>query len=933
MELAKLQNENAKLEQQLSVTKLRSEESSRDKNKYLSQVVHLQNEREIIVTDIKQLELKSVGDSALTPEQCGVEDVLLSLDRIRRSLDAKSSKSTSLEQTILKVKTSSQLLLTKADEAKKLVEKEKQKIIMEKEDAIRDRLNMEKKLEVLKEKLDSQISNDAKIIKDLEASILNQKLLNEHTISKLNDELHALQASYEKSRAAVDSLQDKIRNLTEDNEICKKKNYQLNSDLHDKCEEFEKIKNKLNVFTNKSFQNYGVQVRLPSNHRSISSQTDTLHVLDSMLEPDINESDKSLKKVTDTVSHPNTKHSSKPTENKPVSNILPRQHPHSLNEVQILTANVEPTFDFVRSSYLNYKIQRLSPGRLEQYSISNEEEPGTSRAQDDSFENANVDDPHLIDIYNRSIHSISSKVIENEEDTIASKLDSQSPGKSSAFTKYDYSNDYSINTESNNNNTYKDSMFVEPTSQQSTDADMFVIYKDSDSNYHGDKKKTQKPMTKIEQAEKIDESGSRKRHSNERKHKNQLKQGKERKLHITDNKTYLYGQEIDEDDKRKLNIKLPRVENDSRSIIATSEGDKKSLDSYTIGIYASPKQNSFTDMKLNRDLDITNLKQETPSLPTISTDGQYLDSYNSFKINFDEDESLQGNDRKHSKFRNTISENKGNPQKSDRRIQMLRTQIRHIKKPENEGNEENYEGDESHHKLSRVEANVFLIESDSNLSKTDRSEKPHLSNKKPKNFALDYILDTVKHEIDPESDHDVRKSKSDERFNLAKIREADSIPSKDSPLKVSSLEYKTISSPSRSFGIMSENTQSKFIVERSFMAKKDDLSDYESRIQYLTKALENTEKDYKKKLDAIKIQYDSNIKNILHEHNLGVKNIQGLHEQTLQDIMKIHENEVENLRTMSIEANRKAEKLEKENRSLKNKIQDHSSTNGLDEVG
>ncbi|KAL0894525.1 hypothetical protein ABMA27_013104 [Loxostege sticticalis] len=931
MELAKLQNENAKLEQQLSVTKLRSEESSRDKNKYLSQVVHLQNEREIIVTDIKQLELKSDGDSALTPEKCGVEDVLLSLDRIRRSLDAKSSKSTSLEQTILKVKTSSQLLLTKADEAKKLVEKEKQKIIMEKEDAIRDRLNMEKKLEVLKEKLDSQISNDAKIIKDLEASILNQKLLNEHTISKLNDELHALQASYEKSRAAVDSLQDKIRNLTEDNEICKKKNYQLNSDLHDKCEEFEKIKNKLNVFTNKSFQNYGVQVRLPSNHISISSQTDTLHVLDSMLEPDINESDKSLKKVTDTVSHPNTKHSSKATENKPVSNILPRQHPHSLNEVQILTANVEPTFDFVRSSYLNYKIQRLSPGRLEQYSISNEEEPGTSRAQDDSFENANVDDPHLIDIYNRSIHSISSKVIENEEDTIASKLDSQSPGKSSAFTKYDYSNDYSINTESNNNNTYKDSMFVEPTSQQSTDADMFVIYKDSDSNYHGDKKKTQKPMTKIEQAEKIDESGSRKRHSNERKHKNQLKQGKERKLHITDNKTYLYGQEIDEDDKRKLNIKLPRVENDSRSIIATSEGDKKSLDSYTIGIYASPKQNSFTDMKLNRDLDITNLKQETPSLPTISTDGQYLDSYNSFKINFDEDESLQGNDRKHSKFRNTISENKGNPQKSDRRIQMLRTQIRHIKKPENEGNEENYEGDESHHKLSRVEANVFLIESDSNLSKTDRSEKPHLSNKKPKNFALDYILDTVKHEIDPESDHDVRKSKSDERFNLAKIREADSIPSKDSPLKVSSLEYKTISSPSRSFGIMSENTQSKFIVERSFMAKKDDLSDYESRIQYLTKALENTEKDYKKKLDAIKIQYDSNIKNILHEHNLGVKNIQGLHEQTLQDIMKIHENEVENLRTMSIEANRKAEKLEKENRSLKNKIQDHSSTNGLDE--
>ncbi|XP_063839143.1 golgin subfamily B member 1-like, partial [Ostrinia nubilalis] len=938
MELAKLQNENSKLEQQLSVTRMKTEESSRDRNKYLSQVVHLQNEREIIVTDIKQLELKSVGDSALSPEQCSVEDVLVSLDRIRKSLEAKSSKSTSLEQTILKVQTSSQILLTKADEAKKLVEKEKQKIIMEKEDAIRDRLNMEKRLEELQNKLDTQISNDAKIIKDLEANILNQKLMNEHTISKLKEEL---QESYRKSVAAADSLKEKLQNLSEEKEKHEKLIEKLNSDFNDKCKELEELTRQLTEFTNKPIRNYGIQVRLPSNHRSVASQTDRMHIFDyensfPILEPDITSSDKSVKKNNGTVSHANIIQTTKPAENIPVSNILPRQHPHSLNEVQILTANVDPTFDFVKSSYLNYKIQRLSPGRLEQYSISNAEEPGSSHTQN-HIENDGLNDRHLVDIYNRSIHSISSKILENEEDHVATKPQSpHCPEKSSAFTAYNYTYENSIETESNKNNRYKDSLFIEPASQQSTDADLFVIYKDSDSNY-GDKKIGRKPMTTMEQAEMIAESVSSQQYSKENKRMNQHRQTKERKINFTDNDVYLEEEENDEDDsvKPKLNINLPRVENDSRSIVATSEGDKKSLDSYTLGIYPSPKQNSFTDMKRIRDLDFTTLKQDSPSLPTLSNDGnQYLDSYNSFRLNSDEEDLTQRLDRKNPNYTKNTSEYNESPQQPDRKIKI--TQNKKLKSNKNKTNEDNYKDDASHHKLSRVGADVYLIKSNSKIAEANDQNKNASSTKKSRNFALDYILDTVKREVDTDNVKffdavkDLRKSKSDERFNLGKIREnSDSIPSKHSPIKVSSLEYKTISSPSRSFGRISDKTHS--VVERSVMAKIDDLTDYEAKIQHLTKTLENTEKDYKKRLDAIKVQYDSNIKNILNEHNQGVRNIQGLHEETLQDIIKIHENEIENLRTMSIEANRKAEKLEKENRSLKTKIQDHSSTTGLDE--
>lgn len=935
MELAKLQSDNSKLEQQLSVTKLRTEESARDKNKYLSQVVHLQNEREIIVTDIKQLELKSVGDSSLSPDQCKVEDVLVSLDRIRKSIEAKSSKSSCLEQTILKVQTSSQLLLTKADEAKRLVEKEKQKIIMEKEDAIRDRLNMEKRVEELKNKLDNQISNDARIIKDLEANILNQKLLNDHNISKLKDELRALQASYKKSTSEVNALQEKVTQLAMDNEKFLKMNVKLSADLEYENKERESLQNKLEDLCNKSVRDSGTQVSDSNNYnKNVSVQTEGTYVYDyksscPILRPDITDQNDSggVKTNVETVPYVNIRKSSRQPETIPVTNLLPLQNPHTINEVQILTANIEPTFDFVRNSYLNYKMPRLSPGRLEQYSISNIDTPDNSSQITSKRDPNKVDinnDPNLIDIYNRSIDSVSSKVVENEVNNM-NKLSPYGPTKSIDYTGLDFTND-SADSVANNHNRYQDTSFIDPVSTASADdEDLFVIYKDSDNNY-----KENKPLTTMDQAEMIADAVSSNNYL--KKKRKESEQTKQQNNHRKEKKTYLPGSDLylkeendDDSIKPKLNINLPRVENDSHSIIATSEGDKKSLDSYTIGIYPSPKQNSFTDINLKREFELTNSRQGSPSLPTMSNDeNQTIESYNSLKLNSDEEINFAPGQHK-------IYDRS---QQAKKRIKISRSPTLRIvaNKEDNESEKDGV----SRHKLDRIGAEVYLIRSKSNLHNKDQRENNVTVIEQPRNFAMDYILDSVQREPSSSSpntyitDKELRKIKSDERFNTSQT--FDFVPSGHSPLKVSSLEYKTISNPSHSYSKITDKTQSKSVVERSIMATTEDISEYESRIKYLTKALENAEKDYKKRLDAIKVQYDMNIKNILNEHNQGVKNIQGLHEETLQDIIKIHENEIENLRSMSIDANRRAEKLEKENRSLKSKIQDHSSTTGLDEV-
>lgn len=925
MELAKLQSENTMLEERLSATKVRNEETARDQHKHLSQIMHLKNERDIIVTDIKQLEMSSVGDSALSPEKCDVEDILGSLDRIRIHLDARSSKSTSLEQTLINVQNSYQLVQTKTDEAKKIVEKEKQKIVNEKEEAIKDKISMEKQLIDLKEQLERQISQDRNVIKDLEAEILNQKLIIDKVtqstqiyISKLEDEMKSLQLLYENALQEITTLKNQLKILSEDKSKHMGIIERTANDLEEKIKEVALLNKALSELKREPGHNMSMQTSGTTN-RNVESQASNVIKYE--------ESEKShLKDKYDNL-HDNQDISLVQVNKARDKKSIPNNKNKVVNEVQILTANVDPTFDYVKSSYLNYKLKQLSPGRLEQYTISCGSEsdlknegfstpdenspsqfvpnPGNSSKVDPKNQNFKV-----IDIYNKkSMHTNSSKNIDNEDtenevdvNIVANQI--QSPNKSSGFTELGLTNE-SFATEINIHNEFKNNNLFGSTSEVSTDKDLFVIYTDSESNH--DKSNEKKGTWNSNgQSEIVVEAVTVQRNKNDlpKQHKKQRPSSKQSKKREIASDPFINpdDEEYEEDDsvKHKLKINLPRVENDSASIEA-SDAEKKSLDSYTMAIYPSTKAYSSSNYNAESHIQIQGDPLNTPSTHSIPNDQyQYKDATKP----------------KREKPRNI---NKKETVKSDK--------IRYTgQKPVNKDNlNENL----SHHKLSRVGADVLLIKSKENH--TEPNESNSSRQQQLKDFALEYIIDSHN---DPDNikTYDaakaVRRTRSDERLSLIKLPERSefSSPSRLSELKKSSTDYKTISSNTYS----KSTDRPKLYNECSVMVKLDTAEDYENKIRHLTKTLENIEKDYKKKIDAIKMQYDNNIKSILNEHNQGVESIQSLHEETLQDILKIHENEVENLRTMSIEAMRKADKLEKENKTLKNKMLDSSSC--LDEV-
>ncbi|XP_047042247.1 myosin-2 heavy chain-like [Helicoverpa zea] len=917
MEIAKLQQENSMLSEQLSVTKVQSEESSRDMFKYVSQIKHLQNEREIIVTDIKQLELKSVGDSVLAPNNCEIEEILSSLDRIRKSFDARTNKSSTLERTLLKVQTSSQLLLSKADEAKKIVEREKQKIIFEKEEAIRDRQNMETQLFDLRAMLEKQVADDKAIIVDLEATIANQTLITDRLkkstqdyIAKLKDELQTLKNLYQDSVEKISELQEKLHSVTEDKRKLNDMMEEIKTDLGNKSNEVSELQKQLEVLQKKTYRNMETQIQRKDLYQNVGCQTDTLEP-NIFYGSDINASkDIPKTKDFDFVDSIDMMELNKPPLDKRHTQLEMKLGSPLLNEVNILSAAVDqPTFEALKNSYIDYKMKRLSPGRFEQYSITcftdkeknenkattNTVERATKKTQKSAkrTENANTQSNNLIDIYNRrSMQTNSSKAIDESDNIVSSKMVSQSQGKSTGYPTRE-----SYETDSNLVSKYKDSKtYVESTSDKSTDKDLFVIYKDSESSYNNNnnnKKETKGTWSGKGHSEIVVEAVTVHPTKKGIAGDHPKNYGKE---------TFIFQEndENGEDDsvKHKLKIKLPRVETESPSLITASDIDKKSLDSYTLAIDSSQKRLSDSDTKINENLDSKKIKQDTPSMPTISNEDN-LGSYNSLGVGSDEDVVRP------MKSKALETDSGTSKHKNSKLARKKVTVTPHF-------------DSESHHKLSRVGADVLLL----------KAEK---EKKYPKvgNFGLEYIMDTMQAEVDPEGKYyagkEARKTRSDERFNLVKIREkTDSSPSRLSEFKISSTEYKTMSTNSKS-------SQPKSFVERSIMAKLDINEDYEVKISSLTKALENIEKDYKKKIEAIKMQYDSNIKSIINEHNQGVQSIQSLHEETLQDIIKLHENEVENLRSMSIEAMRKADKLEKENRALKTKVQDCGTTYSLDE--
>ncbi|KAI5639673.1 hypothetical protein NE865_07920 [Phthorimaea operculella] len=864
MELAKLHNVNAQLEEQLSVHKIRSEESFQDKHKYISQIVHLQNDWELIATDIKQLEISCIGDSNISPTSCGVEDILKSLDKIRKCIDARNSKSNSLEQTLQKVQNSSQLLLSKADEAKKLLEKEKQKIINEKEQAITDRLNMEKQLLELKVQLEEQTAQDADIIKDLKAEILNQKLiidkLNDTTgtyIANLKEEMQALEDVYQNSLAKIAELESKLEHMTEENDKTINILESVKTELKEKSKQVNSLQKSLNELKNKQMRNKDVQAEHRTQKKDTETQTETSS-FDKELGPDkirdnyvqdennvIPNKSLGLDKVRDNyVQNENTVKS-----NNTATTPEHKRKSQMLNEVQILTANIEPPLEIVKS-YVEYKRSKLAPGKLEQYSIST--------VTGDSL-SAN---PNLLDIYKRPIdmHSVSSKAIKAEGELAST----------SGLTS--------------SNSRYQDPL-TKLQQETSSDKDMFLIYKDSDSSYADSSSKgkdvhnRQQPI--LVEAVTISQDRDSKMVKSQRP--------TELKLH-------------DEDDNDRTN----NIRGESKNVIPHRPADleihnENNLDR-TTNISGESKR-----VRLHRpaELKIHN-ENDIDRTTSIHGESKLVRSHQPAELKIYNESDLD---------RTLNIRNSNKPSVGAMRSETVKdsnisydydtgTDASRSREKSNESNDQFNQdilNSKESQKLSRVDGDFVLFK-----DKLDQGN----------NFGLEYILDSVKQEISypekmPAVHKDLHKSFSDDLYQRMKSNSEN-----QTPLIFASSDDKTTSAQSKS----SDPSQSKLLKEQSVMVNIDPSDYYENKIRNLSQQLESAEKEHKKRISAIKAQYDSHIKNILNDHDQGVKSIQSLHEETLQDVIKFHENEVENLRSMSIEAMRKADKLQRDNRLLKSKL-------------
>ncbi|XP_037302567.1 uncharacterized protein LOC119192939 [Manduca sexta] len=780
---------------------------------------------------------------------------------------------------------------------------------------------MENQLENLKNTR-AKISRDQNVITDLQAEILNKDLIikkiNETTqtyISKLETEMQSLQELYKNSTEKITELQEKLINMSKDKnndvEVMKK----CKIALEKKSQEISDLQNELQILKNKSLTNIGVQTVYNQSRKNIASQTEASLAYTEYERSGIKD------KIMDDVDKERSKHSLIVLE----KTKLPKQIPPPVNEVQVLTANIEPTFDYVKSSYLNYKMKRLTQGRLEQCSISslwdkseNEFTPPSdlstqifSRSAEKIPNNliSNYDSPtthtNLIDIYNRqSMQTNSSKLMGNEIYSDAHKT-----------VKPSILSEFSINRkdgEAKNKITKRQKtsgIVAESTSNKSTDKDLFVIYRDSESS--------------------ITPRKSGRRGSTDKKGRSELLveavtvHPAEGKMYEAQNKNYMQSDSLMYDDneyeddsvKYKLNINLPRVQNDSPSVIASSEDDKKSLDSYNLGIYPSPRIVSSSTMNFKNESE--NIL-DTPSLPTIPNDKGLNSESEVFQPELSDNGTLGLPTKKQAKILyNNITK------LQDKRQNSINLGIQKIG---NESNSRRLKKESvSHYRLSRVGADVLLIKTDNDY-KTSENENNVVKELRRENFGLNYILNSVQREINPINHMStsnitkaVRKIRSEEGCNPIQSQQDNlSILSKFGD----SINMHTEKKADFSICCSNDSVSSKTLVDQGVMV--DFNQEYEKKIQYLSNALKNAEKDFKTKISAIKMQYDSNIKNIMNEHNEGVKSIQNLHEETLHDVLKDHENEVENLRSMSIEAMRKVEKLEKENRLLKSKIRDCS---------
>lgn len=854
IEQVKQQNKNEDLEKQLSSTNLITEETNQNKDDLFIQIKKLLKERLEIVSQIKQLELNSVGESNLFPENCTVNDVISSLRQINKFID---EKNTCLENTLTNVQASYQLLKSKADEAKKIAEEERQKIINEKFEIQRERKIIEEQLESL---INKNLSYE-KVIEDLKREIMNQelifnrqKLLSENNIAKLKEENISLQNIYDNSLNTINKLQENLDAELKDKNFYLDEIEKLKLVTEGKTKAIAELQNHIEMIENKPTQNFSVQTVLLSSNEDVDIQTDAQDEHNDFIQNNSINTSESIENTSGLLKPLNTK-------------------------------IVEPTLDFIKHTYINCKIKELSMGRLEHYSIADFHHTSDGYSECKLFEN---------NFY------VNSPLSDNLSLRNGNIIDIRSAQTRTNFTKNLSGNDNY--TSRNNTESLKSQSVISKEQQKkirnlkknlalhgsisSTENDMFLIYKESQSTYEDqtnteDKSWPQNGINVIVERATI--------YTKENLFPNRQKSIQ----NVNEQSGY---EENDDDSLRpKLNINMPRVYTKS-SATALSDEDIISLNSINHTFYNSPKLETFSDTKIysNNSNKINKPKYNTTN-HNVNIDKKLKDHQN----------AIFNDSKLHSKQK---SQNTREKKWSHSSINVNNKQSKRTYSPEESI-------------LPRTNGNIAVVES---FQYEDTSEVNHNKN----NYGLNYIFNSIQNNAEFNDEQKL------ETTNLTLLRKCRSEKKISDFSSVSQQSEKTSSLKNLPTEYLTPNYMSKptkLLTSRGVLVKLDIIEDYENKIQQLNNALENMEKDYKKKLESIKTQYESNIKYIVNEHNQGVESIQNLHEDTIREIINKHENEIESLRTMSIEAMRKAEKLENENRRFKSRLSNNDNIL-LDEV-
>ncbi|XP_045535859.1 cytadherence high molecular weight protein 2 [Papilio machaon] len=863
IELAKLKDQNLQLEEKLSTTIIEVETSAKENESRLS------GEIEIIATDIKQLEIKCVGDSALSPDNCSLKSIMTSLERIDDYIETRNN--------------SCHLVLTKADEAKKIVEKEKQKIYKEKEEAIKEKIDAQKELSVLKKSLENQLSKDKSVINDLEAELLNQKLLIDKLkqsvriyILKLEEEICSMQDMYTTALDKINELEAQLEGANKDKkekeEIIKK----VRLEVKEKSQDIKSLRSVLDALKNKKAFDFAAQTQLQNNLTSISTQTEKLDLneIDSSYLPETTMNNKIIGGFEEgRVLDKRSDDCMVPKSDKKESPLLTNVQP-DINEVQILATNVEPTLGFVKNAYVHYKIKKLSFTAMEQYSVS-------CISNEDTLDSVSKQSCHVNEMNSSPINNVtalemaskgSSYKIADNDLTSFSLISNMESDKIRIGTpnvakvkKTSIDNIFAITSESNEMNlSLTHSNIV-------TNKDFIIIYRDSDCENES-KINTDIPREKTRFSESVYKTVSRE-------------------------------------------IILPQNDYYSAKVISDTK--------------------SFKENKYSTENALKSLTDEAKS--TLLASKPVYSHISLSETTFIKDLAVENKVRK-AEQKNGINGSKGIDSRLSHSFTSLKLYRENCEPIEMK---ENHKEEIIFNSVPKTKIDLYLYKQ----NMLDRNSNLHNGNIKINDSvdttsqldirkgdnafgqSIEYTTNTlnkigIENKTDVKGDRELTNTEIFKEFlkrtysneQLKKPYAFTNIPiiEKHSNLLIGIPKDLNIKS--------SKNVTNVDHIKTKDVSVMVQFDNQQEKIKLLTSTLENIDRSYKEKIRAIKAQYDNNIKNIMNEHNQGVQSLQSLHEETLQDILKVHENETENLRSMSIDAMRKVDRLEKENKILRAKI-------------